>query len=171
MSRRPSRWELWALPLGLAFVFLGLWLAPREARRIRAPFLERGETKPAFVERKHESTRAFEGQDRTYSYREYVIEVRIPDEADRRVEIGDLVLARDYRALEIGDEVSLTYIHGGPPPYYLLTSSVEASTWAFLPWAFNGRPASGLAIAAMIPGICIVLIAGAVLFDRRRRTP
>ena len=56
-------------------------------------------------------------------------------------------------------------------PYYLLTSSVEAGTVALLPWAFDGRPASGKAIAAGIPGLVLTMIALAMAWDSRRRKP
>jgi hypothetical protein len=56
-------------------------------------------------------------------------------------------------------------------PYYMLTSSVEAGTLALLPWAFDGRPASGKAIAAGIPGLILLMLALAMLYDSRRAKP
>lgn len=167
--------------LGLALLGLGAYLAPYDAYELQRPFRELGEATTGVVVEKHVTTVEYEagGQDaRTRSYRERAIRVRIDSEAGREIDVAHLVLSDDYERLSEGDEVPITFVRGPQAqaalptgPYYLLTSSVGAGTLALLPWAFDGRPASGKAIAAAIPGVVLTMLALAMLWDFRRRTP
>lgn len=166
-----TQYSTFIVALGLAMVGLGLYLAPGEARRLRAPFQDRGKQTIGVVTSKSTVNRSYVGggrRARVSSFRERTVSVSVPREANRNVTIEDLVLTRDYDALTKGSEVSITYVTGGKGPYYLLTSSVDAGFFALLGWAFNGRPASGLAIAAAIPGVCLLLLGVALLAGRRR---
>ena len=177
------RWKPIAIMggLGLSLLLLGAYLAPYDAYALQRPFRELGEATTGIVVDKHVATVEYEagGQDaRTRSYRERSLRVRIDREAGREVDVQHLVLKDDYERLSEGDEVAITFVRGEQAraalptgPYYMLTRSVEAGTLELLPWAFDGRPASGKAIAAGIPGLVLTMIALAMLYDGRRRKP
>lgn len=177
--RKPARIGVILVGLGIALFLLGLYFAPSHAYSLQAPFRALGEPTIGVIVAKDTRTRTYEagGQDpRERSYRERVITVELPNEAGRKVEIQHLVLRRDYERLAVGDEVAVTLIRGEAArtalprgPFYLLTSSVEAGPADLLGWAFDGRPASGKAIATLIPGIVLLLIGGALLLGRRKQ--
>ena len=164
--------RLGILGLGLMLLSLGLYLAPTEARRLRAPFVERGQPEKAVVASKATVKKSYVAggrRARVATFQERTVTVRLPREADRQVTIEDLVLPRDFDALTAGSEVSITHLSGGPGPYYLLTSSVQAGFFPLLGWAFSGRPAYGGAIATAIPGAILTLLGGVLLVEARRR--
>jgi hypothetical protein len=160
----------------IGLIGLGLYLAPSDAYPIQRAFREHGKPMTARVEEKHMETRSYEAGGRrrgTNSYQERVIAVRLPDR--RQLEIDRLVLTSDYDRLQPGDEVTLSVLSGDAAiellphgPYYLLASSVDATSTQLLGWAFNGRPASGKAIAAGIPGVILLLLGVGLGYDAIR---
>lgn len=164
-----------AAALGFGLVALGVYLAPSEAYEIQQPFRDGGEQQMATVVSTGAGSRSYEaggqhGGTRTYE----VLTVDVELDSGRTVRIDHLVLARDHERLSPGDEVSVTLIRGEMTkalprgPFYLLTSSVDAGTMDLLGWTFNGRPASGKAIAALIPGLILLMFVGALTIDRLR---
>ncbi len=168
--------SLVCLLVGVFLVGLGVYFVPADARDIQVPFQEFGEPRQGTVVDKRTAQRSYEGGGRrgggTKTYEELVVEVELEG---RTVTIENLVLARDYEALQEGDDVDITIVRGKRArkalprgPYYLLTSSVEAGTLDYLGWAFSGRPARPAAVLTVIPGI-VFLIASFVLFSLRPR--
>lgn len=160
--------------LGLALLLLGLYLAPSEAYEIQAPFRDFGEPAVGVVVSKALRSRSY--NDGELSYQERVVTVALPAEAMRQVEIDALVLAGDYERLGVGEQVAVTLIRGEAAraalphgPFYLLMSSVHAGTLSLLPWAFNGRPASWKAVATIIPGFILLLLAVGLAFSVLRK--
>lgn len=176
MSFRSLRNRIVAGVLGLGLVTLGLYLAPSEAYELQEPFRDGGEEQMATVVSTGAGTRSYEAGGQNGGTRTYeVLTVDVELDNGRKVRIDHLVLARDHERLSAGDSVSITLIRGDAAkplprgPFYMLTSSVHAGPTELLGWAFNGRPASGRAIAAFIPGLIILLLVGALAIDRRRK--
>ncbi len=156
----------------------GVYLVPSDAYAIQEPFKELGEETTAVVKSKEIVKRSYvaggrRGGRKTYEERAVVVEM----DGGRSITIDDLVLSGDYASLDEGDEVSVTFVRGKKArkalpkgPYYLLTSSVEAGTWSLIPWAFNGRPASGWAIFGFILGL-VLLVGGFVMITLSRPAP
>ncbi len=164
-----------AFVCGFGLLSLGLYLVPGDARDIYTPFQELGEQRTATVLETRTIQRSYEGGGRrggTKTYEESVVDV---DLEGRKITISDLVLSSDAQTLSKGDSVSITLIRGAKAkealprgPFYLLTSSVEAGSLAYLGWAFRGRPARPAAVLTVIPGLVFV-IAGLVLLALRPR--
>lgn len=157
--------------LGALLLLLGVYLAPLEAYRLQAPFRESSVEASATVLSKQVVGQRFATRRGEASYQERVVSLRLP--GGDEVTIARLVLSPDFERLREGEEVKvMEATHPAPDgPRYLLASSVRAGTLGLLGWAFSGRPASGLAIAATIPGLCMLLLGSALLYqswaDRR----
>lgn len=177
-ERSPTIW-IWRglAALGAALMALAVYLVPSAAYEIQAPFRAHGEQATGTVISKRIKERSYQGGGRrrgTRTYEEREVVVKLATESGRKITIDDLVLSSDYEALSEGSEVAVTFIRGQAArdalpkgPFYLLTSSVDAGTFSLIPWAFNGRPASGKAIAAALLGFVLLVFGGVMLLIRR----